>query len=62
MGILGCYGMNETIRFFDRIDHTPAIITMMRFSLVYTAAHTLSQVMQKILYCIKTGYGTSGPV
>ena len=55
--MLACYGINDTIGFFDRIDHIPAIITLMRFGLEYKAAHALIQVIQKSLHCIKTGYG-----
>ena len=57
-----CYRMNNVIRSFDRIDHTLAIITLMRFGLAYNAAHTLFQVMKNFLHCIKTGYGISGPI
>lgn len=57
-----CYGMNNTIRCFYRIDHTPAIITLMYFGLAYNTAHTLFQVMQKSLHHIKTGYDISSPV
>ena len=57
-----CYGVNNAIGCFKQIDHTPAIITLMQFGLEYNAAHTLFQVMQKSLHCIKTGYGISEPV
>ena len=52
-----CYGMNDAIGCFDWIDHTPEIITLMQFGLEYNTAHTLFQVIQKSLHCIKTGYG-----
>ena len=57
-----CYGMKNAIICFDRIDHTPAIITLMQFGLEYNATHTLFQVMQKYLHRINIGYGISGPV
>ena len=60
--ILECYGMNNTIRCFNRIDHTLAIITPMHFELAYNTAQTLLQVMQKSLHYIKTGYGICDPV
>ena len=57
-----CYQMNNTIRCFGRIDHTPVIITLMCFGLSYNSAHTFFQVMQKSLHRIKTDYGISSPV
>ena len=54
--------MNDAIGCFDRIDHNPAIITLMQFGLEYNAAHTLFQVIQKSLHCIKTGYSILEPV
>ena len=54
--------MNDAIGCFNWIDHTPAVITLMRFGLEYNPAHTLFKVMQKSLHCIKTGYGISEPV
>lgn len=55
--------MNDAIGYLIRIDNTPAIIiTLGRFGLVNTASHTMLQVIQKVLYHIKTGYGTSGSV
>ena len=54
--------MNNAIGCFNRIDHTPAIITLMQFGIGYNASHTLFQVIQKSLHCIKTGYSICGPV
>ena len=51
-----CYGMNDVIRCFDRIDHTPAIITLMRLGLAYNSTYTLFQ------FCTKIGYGIASPV
>ena len=60
--VLACYRMIDAIGCFDRINHTPAIISLMQFGLDYSTVHTLFQVMQKSLHCIKTGYGTLEPV
>ena len=63
--MLACYEMNDAIGCFDRIDHTPTIITLIHFDFAYNSAHTLFQFIQKSLSCIKngyTGYDISGPV
>ena len=57
-----CYVMNDTIRFFDRIDHTPVILVCTRYGLDYESARTLFRVIQKALHTIKMEYRVSDPV
>lgn len=60
--MLGCYSVNDAIGCFNIINHTPTIITLMCFGLIYTPACTLFQVIQKALHHIKTFHGTSVPI
>ena len=36
-----CYAMNDAIGCFDRIDHTPAILVLIRYDFDYDSARTL---------------------
>ena len=58
----GAFAMNDAIGCYDRIQHTVALLVLMRFGLAYTPAKILLEVLQLALHRIKTGYGTSKPV